>query len=180
MPLTGLPTVCGCADTLVAVSTSTVLGVLLLIAGTALGVVGLLGWLRRLPRNRFAGIRTPATLRSEAAFIAANRVAAPPVLAAGGICALGGALALGADGALLTVIVAVTGVGTVALLLAGGLLGHRVATTVPPPPDVAGAPAAPGTELPPSSGPECDTRPGQNLSAHRGTSRYQFQVGSRG
>jgi len=107
--------------------------VLLLVAGAALLTVGLLGWRRLLPRNRFAGIRTPATLRSDAAFIAANRVAAPPVLAAGAICVLGGALALGTQGALLMVIVAVTGAGTVALLIAGGLLGHRVATAIPPP-----------------------------------------------
>jgi uncharacterized membrane protein len=110
-----------------------VLGVLLLVAGAALLTVGWRGWLQRLPRNRFAGVRTPATLRSDAAFVAANRVAAPPVLAAGMISALGGALALGTGGALLTVIVAVTGAGTLALLIAGGLLGHRVATAVPPP-----------------------------------------------
>ncbi|MGB8961382.1 MAG: SdpI family protein, partial [Pseudonocardiaceae bacterium] len=59
---------------------SMLLGVLLLVAGGALITVGLLGWQRRLPRNRFAGIRTPATLRTDAAFSAANRVAAPPVL----------------------------------------------------------------------------------------------------
>ncbi|MFN2496236.1 MAG: SdpI family protein [Pseudonocardiaceae bacterium] len=112
---------------------SRILGVVLLVASAALLTVGLLGWLRRLPRNRFAGVRTPATLRSDAAFIAANRVAAPPVLAAGAICALGGALALGTGGALLTMIVAVTGAGTVTLLIAGGLLGHRVATAMPPP-----------------------------------------------
>lgn len=111
------------------------LGVVLVIAGVALLTVGLLGWWQRLPRNRFAGIRTPATLRSDAAFIAANRVAAPPVLAAGAVCAVGGGLALGSAGSALTVIVAVTGAGTLGLLLAGGLLGHRVAVaTIPPPP----------------------------------------------
>ncbi len=110
------------------------LGVVLLAVGIALCTVGLLGWRGRLPRNRFAGVRTAATLRSDAAFAIANRVAAPPVLAAGAISAVAGALALGTGGALLTVIVGVAGVGTVALLIAGGLLGHRVAATVPPPP----------------------------------------------
>jgi uncharacterized membrane protein len=109
------------------------LGVLLLLAGAGLLTVGVLGWRRRLPRNRFAGVRTPATLRSDAAFIIANRVAAPPVLAAGGICVAGGALALGAGGAALTVIVAVAAVGAVGLVLAGGLLGHRVAAAMPSP-----------------------------------------------
>jgi uncharacterized membrane protein len=105
----------------------------LLIAAAALLTVGLLGWRRRLPRNRFAGIRTPATLRSDAAFSAANRVAAPSVVAAGAVCAAGGALALSAGGPALAVIVAVAGTGAVGLLLAGGLLGHRVASAVPPP-----------------------------------------------
>ncbi|MGQ0774109.1 MAG: SdpI family protein [Pseudonocardiales bacterium] len=63
--------------TLIAVSASTVLGSMLIIAGTALASVGLLGWRERLPRNRFAGIRTPATLRSDAAFVLANRVVRP-------------------------------------------------------------------------------------------------------
>jgi uncharacterized membrane protein len=107
--------------------------VVLLAAGAALLTVGVLGWRQRLPRNRFAGIRTPATLRSDAAFREANRVAAPPVLAAGGVCAAGGALAFGTDGPVLAMIVGLAGVGTVGLLLAGGLLGHRVAVAIPPP-----------------------------------------------
>jgi uncharacterized membrane protein len=121
------------AGILAAVPASALLGVLLLVVGPGLLAVGLLGWQRRLPRNRFAGIRTPATLRSEAAFSAANRVAAPPVLAAGAVCTAGGALALGTGGAALVVIVGVTAAGTVGLLLAGGLLGHRVAAAMPPP-----------------------------------------------
>lgn len=106
---------------------------LLLLAGVALLTVGLLGWQRRLPRNRFAGIRTPATLRSEAAFRVANQVAAPPVLAAGTVCAVTGALAFGTSGPMLVVIVTVAGAGVIGLLLAGGLLGHRAAVTMPPP-----------------------------------------------
>lgn len=112
---------------------STLLGMVLLVAGAGLLTVGLLGWRRRLPRNRFAGVRTPATLRSEVAFRAANRVAAPPVLAAAVVCVVGGALTLGAAGPTLAMIVGVTGVGAVGLLIAGGLLGHRVAATMPPP-----------------------------------------------
>jgi uncharacterized membrane protein len=112
---------------------SKLLGIMLLVAGGGLLTVGLLSWRRRLPRNRFAGVRTPATLRSEAAFSAANRVAAPPVLAAGAVCAAGGVLALGTGGPALTMIVAVAGSGAVGLLLAGGLLGHRVAAAMPAP-----------------------------------------------
>ena len=112
---------------------STLIGSVLLAAGAALLTVGSLGWLRWLPRNRFAGVRTPATLRSEAAFRAANRVAAPSVLAAGGFCAAGGALSFGTDVRTLTVIAGVAGAGAIGLLLTGGLLGHRVAAAMPPP-----------------------------------------------
>ncbi|MDQ4092493.1 MAG: hypothetical protein M3143_03475, partial [Actinomycetota bacterium] len=56
-----------------------------------------------------------------------------PVLAAGAVCAAGGGLALGAGGPALAVIVGVAGAGTVGLLLAGGLLGHRLAAAMPPP-----------------------------------------------
>jgi uncharacterized membrane protein len=115
------------------VSASRLLAIVLLIAAAALLTVGLLGWQRWLPRNRFAGIRTPATLRSDAAFSTANRVAAPSVVAAGAVCAAGGALALSAGGPALAVIVALAGAGAVGLLLAGGLLGHRAASAVPPP-----------------------------------------------
>ena len=103
------------------------LGSLLLLAGLSLLTVGLLGWRGTLPRNRFAGVRTPASLRSDAAFRAANRVAGPPVTAAGVVCVAGGALAYGATGAALTVIVGVTGAGTLLLVLAGGILGNRAA-----------------------------------------------------
>ena len=44
----------------------------LVTAGVAQLAVGLLGWRQRLPRNRFAGIRTPATLRSHAALVAVS------------------------------------------------------------------------------------------------------------
>jgi hypothetical protein len=115
------------------VQASTLLGLILVIAGVALLTVGLLGWRQLLPRNRFAGIRTPATLRSETAFIVANRVAAPPVFAAGALCTVGGGLALRAAGPMLPVVVSVTGAGVIGLLLAGGLLGHRAAASMPPP-----------------------------------------------
>lgn len=127
-------------------SASTLLGVVLIVAGGGLLTVGALGWRRWLPRNRFAGVRTPATLRSDAAFIAANRVAAPPVLAAGVICAAAGALAFGTGGPALAMIVGIAGTGAVGLLLVGGLLGHRVATAIPPPTGgCAGCACTPGT-----------------------------------
>ncbi|MDQ3887288.1 MAG: SdpI family protein [Actinomycetota bacterium] len=108
------------------------LGSLLLLAGLSLLSVGLLGWRGVLRRNRVAGVRTPASLRSDAAFRIANRVAGPPVTAAGVVCIAGGALAYGATGTALTVIVGVTGAGTLLLVLAGGILGNRAAAELRP------------------------------------------------
>ncbi len=98
-----------------------------MLAGLALVCVGVLGWRGRLPRNRFAGVRPPASLGSDAAFRAANRVAAPPVVAAGAVCLAGGPVCFTAAGVALAVVGGVTGVGALLLVPAGGVLGNRAA-----------------------------------------------------
>jgi hypothetical protein len=111
-----------------------VLAALLMVAGLALLVIGTLGLRRRLPRNRFAGVRTLHTLRDAEAFAVANQVAALPILAAGGIALAGGAAVLGAPNPTLAVtLVALTGIGSLALTVAGGLLGDRAARQLPRP-----------------------------------------------
>ncbi|GAA3463625.1 hypothetical protein GCM10018963_56380 [Saccharothrix longispora] len=45
--------------------------------GPSSAVVGCLGMAERLPCNRFAGVRTPATMRGDAAFKAADKAAGP-------------------------------------------------------------------------------------------------------
>jgi hypothetical protein len=103
-------------------------GALLVVAGIALVVVAALGARSRLPRNRFAGVRTAHTLRSEAAFALANRVAAAPSGAAGGVALVGGIAAVCAGpGAVGWVLVALTAVGMLALAGLGGMLGDRAA-----------------------------------------------------
>ncbi|MGH3761927.1 SdpI family protein [Actinophytocola sp.] len=98
-----------------------------LVIGSGIGVVGVLGWLERLPRNRFGGVRTPASLRSERAFRVANKVAGPPVAVAGLVGVASGAAGLAAG-----LVVTVIGfVGMVAIAVAGGLLGHRAAEALP-------------------------------------------------
>lgn len=106
------------------------LAAVLTLAGLALVTVGLLGWRGLLPRNRFCGIRTPASLRSDSAFRAANRAAGPPVVAAGAAGVTGGALCLAVTGGALGVVAGVSGAGTLLLALAGGVLGNRVAESV--------------------------------------------------
>ncbi len=107
------------------------LGAVLTVAGLALLCIGVLGWRGLLPRNRFAGVRTPATLRSAETFRIANRVAGPPLVAAGGVCVIGGTLCFTMTGAVLAVVAGVTGAATLLLVVAGGVLGNRAAEAVP-------------------------------------------------
>lgn len=102
--------------------------------GLALAVVGALGWRRRLPRNRFAGVRTVNTLRDEETFAVGNQVGAPLSLAAAAVAVLGGlaALATPTTPVRLTLI-AVAALGSFALTVAGGVLGDRAARLVPMP-----------------------------------------------
>lgn len=105
-----------------------VAGALLAGAGVALFAVAVLGARSRLPRNRFAGVRTAATLRSDSAFALGNRVAAVPLGAAGAVAGLGGAAAvLGGPGAAAWIVLAITGAGTLVLAGFGGAMGDRAA-----------------------------------------------------
>ena len=82
-----------------------VVGSALVLVGLALVVVAALGARSVLRRNRWVGVRTAATLASETQFVAANRVAAVPVGAAGVIAVVGGAFMLVDDGAVLNWVV---------------------------------------------------------------------------
>lgn len=106
-----------------------------ILAGLLVGLGGYLGWSGRLSRQRAAGVRTSATMRSDEAFVLGNRVAGLPTMAAGVIGIIGGlaALAMPTDAGAV-VAAAIGAVGLVGLLAAGGVLGHRVAATVPEPP----------------------------------------------
>jgi hypothetical protein len=103
-----------------------------------LGVVvawgGFLGWRERLPRDRGAGVRTTATLRSDDAFRLGNKVAGLPTLAGGTVGVLGGiaALVMPTTGGLITAAV-VALLGMIVLVIGGGALGNRAAATVPEP-----------------------------------------------
>lgn len=108
-----------------------VLGCLLVLFGLTLLAVAALGLRRRLPRNRWIGVRTPASLRTDAAFAAANQVAAAPLGAAGVISVAGGAALLaGAGGGLGWVLLVVSLVGTFVLAGFAGIAGDRAATTM--------------------------------------------------
>ncbi|MFC4005276.1 SdpI family protein [Prauserella oleivorans] len=105
--------------------------------GILVGWGGYLGLREKLPRDRGAGVRTAATLRSDEAFRVANRVAGLPTIVAGAVGVLAGVAGLLMPNAWGTVIAAVIGlVGMFALVAGGGVLGHRAAAAVPPPSEV--------------------------------------------
>ncbi|GAA4541841.1 SdpI family protein [Pseudonocardia xishanensis] len=105
-----------------------VLAVLFLLAGIALVAVAVLGARSRLRRNGWIGVRTAATLDSAPAWVSANRVAAPPLGAAGAVALLAGLTLVAGPAPVLAWIV--TGVGVVGSLVLtgiGGALGDRAA-----------------------------------------------------
>lgn len=104
------------------------LGLVLLLIGVGIGLVGLLGFRERLTRNRFAGVRTPASLKSEQAFRVANKVAGLPVVVAGVVGVVCGTVTL-VTGLLVVTIVGF--VGLVGIAIAGGMLGNRAAEALP-------------------------------------------------
>ncbi|SDF51174.1 SdpI family protein [Pseudonocardia oroxyli] len=105
-----------------------VLAVLFLLVGIALVAIAVLGARSALRRNRWVGVRTAATLESAPAWVSANRVAAPPLGAAGGIALLAGiTLVAGPPTALAWVVTAVGLVGAFVLAGIGGALGDRAA-----------------------------------------------------
>ncbi len=105
-----------------------------IVLGVFVGWGGFLGFREKLPRERGAGVRTAATMRSEEAFRLGNKVAGLPTLTGGVIAVLAGVAALfmpDTFGLLLASFVGV--VGMIALVAAGGMLGNRAAATVPEP-----------------------------------------------
>ncbi|KZB84920.1 SdpI family protein [Amycolatopsis regifaucium] len=110
-----------------------------IVLGVLVGWGGFLGLREKLPRDRGAGVRTAATMRSEDAFRLGNKVAGLPTLAGGVIAVLAGAAALVMPTTFGLLLASVVGmVGMIALVAAGGVLGNRAAATVPAP-----EPAAP-------------------------------------
>lgn len=104
----------------------------LLVVAVVVGGVAAAAMTGRLPRNRWAGVRTPDTLASEETFRLANRIAAPTLAVAALLLVIGafGALALGTVAGL-----AVAGLAVLTALVAagyGGTAGARAAAAAAP------------------------------------------------
>ncbi len=106
--------------------------IVFLVLAVALGAVAAAALSGSLPRNRWWGLRTDATLRDDATFRTANRVAAPAQLGAAAVLVLGacGGLLLDAAAALFVVIAAP--VVAVVLTAVGAGIAQRVAAAMPP------------------------------------------------
>jgi uncharacterized membrane protein len=104
------------------------------LVGLVIAAVGYLGLRERLPRNRFFGVRTSASLRDEETFRLANRVAGLPALVAGLIGVLAGIAGfLMPNAGALAAVVTIGMVGLLGITVAGGTLGHRAALALPEP-----------------------------------------------
>lgn len=115
----------------VALALQIVLGALLIIGGAIITVTGWRGLRGTLPRNRFAGVRTPAAMASDEAFALANRVAAPATLAGAAVMVVVGACVLALRGGSTLFLLLVVGLlGATALIMVGGVLGNRAATAL--------------------------------------------------
>lgn len=108
-----------------------IVAVVLFLAAVALAAVGTAGLTGRLERNRWAGVRTPQSLRDDETFALANKVAAPSMLGAAAVLVIGGIATLilpTVAGVIATVVVLGAALFTVA---AGGTLGSKAAGALP-------------------------------------------------
>jgi uncharacterized membrane protein len=111
-----------------------VLPILLLAVGLPIFAVGLLGLRERLPRNRFLGVRTPASLRDDETFRVANKVAGLPTIVAGLVAVVAATAAFLVPGTGALIVCVVLGlVGMFAITIGAGVLGNRAALAVPEP-----------------------------------------------
>jgi hypothetical protein len=107
------------------------------VLGVLVGWGGFLGWREKLPRDRGAGVRTAATMRSDEAFRVGNKIAGLPTLAGGVIGVIGGVAGLlmpGTGGLIVATVVGL--IGLFALLVGGAVLGNKAASAVPEPSNI--------------------------------------------
>lgn len=110
--------------------------IVFIVLAVLLGSLAAAGLAGKLPRNRWLGIRTDATLRDDETFRVANQVAAPTQIAASAALLLGGLVCLKLDGVAGIVVIFVAAAAALVLLTIGAATGIRTATAMP---DDAGA-----------------------------------------
>ncbi|MCR8693188.1 SdpI family protein [Rhodococcus sp. BUPNP1] len=109
-----------------------IVAVLLFVLALVVGAVGVAALTGKLPRNRWAGVRTPDALRDDDAFALANKVAAPSMLGSAVLLALGGVASLTLPTVAGIIAVVVTVVAALITAGAGGSVAARVAAATKP------------------------------------------------
>lgn len=115
-----------------------IVSVVLFVLALVVGAVAALSLLGRLPRNRFAGVRSPEAMRDDETFVLANRVAGPTTAASALVLAIGGVAALALNGIAAVVGVVVALAAALFIAAAGGSIGARAAAAVPAPAEADG------------------------------------------
>ncbi|APE11194.1 hypothetical protein BO226_19965 [Rhodococcus sp. 2G] len=109
-----------------------IVAVLLFVLVLVVGAVGVAALTGKLPRNRWAGVRTPDALRDDEAFALANKVAAPSMLGSAVLLALGGVASLTLPTVAGIIAVVVTVMAALITAGAGGSVAARVAAATKP------------------------------------------------
>ncbi|MET4047413.1 putative membrane protein [Rhodococcus sp. UYP5] len=114
-------------------ATVLIVSVVMFVLALVVGAVATASLLGRLPRNRWAGVRTPESMRDDETFVMANRVAGPTNAAAALLLLIGGAASLMLSGAFAVVAVVACVLAAFVTAGIGGSIGARAAAAAPVP-----------------------------------------------
>jgi uncharacterized membrane protein len=110
-----------------------VVSILLFVLALVVGLVAAASLAGKLPRNRWAGVRTTESMRDDETFVMANRVAGPTNAAAALLLFIGGAAAVLLTGAFAVVAVVACLIAAFVTAGVGGSIGARAAAVAPVP-----------------------------------------------
>jgi uncharacterized membrane protein len=106
-------------------------GIVIVLAGLLIVWLAIRSWQGRLSRNYVAGVRTPATMRSDEALGIANKAAAPFSLVSGLLFVVTGVVAAVVPVHTATVALPTGVVIAGVVIVVGGITGVRAARKVP-------------------------------------------------
>lgn len=112
-------------------ATVIVVSILMFVLAIVVGSVAAASVAGKLPRNRWAGVRTPESMRDDDTFVMANKVAGPTNAAAALLLLIGGAAAVMLTGAFAIVAVIACVIAAVLTAGVGGSIGARAAAAKP-------------------------------------------------
>lgn len=105
-----------------------IVGIILAVLAVVLFVVGVLGWTRRLPGNKFVGLRIPEVRKNKQVWDDAHHVAGPVWMVAAASLGVGAMLAFATSNIVwLWILVALAVVGALVLISLGANFGAQTA-----------------------------------------------------